>query len=84
MLLRHGVPPAPVRDELSWRNFLRQHAATTLACDFFTVETAWLRRIYVLLFHLARAPADRVRRLHAAPDGRVGRPTGAQPVDDAR
>jgi putative transposase len=50
MLLRHGVPPAPVRDELSWRNFLRQHAATTLACDFFTVETAWLRRIYVLFF----------------------------------
>jgi hypothetical protein len=32
------------------RNFLRQHAATTLACDFFTVETAWLKRIYVLFF----------------------------------
>jgi putative transposase len=41
ILLRHGLPPAPRRDELSWRNFLRQHAATTLACDFFTVETAW-------------------------------------------
>jgi putative transposase len=42
--------PAPQRDELSWRDFLRQHAATTLACDFFTVETAWLKRIYVLFF----------------------------------
>jgi hypothetical protein len=29
-------------NELSWRDFLRQHAATALACDFFTVETAWL------------------------------------------
>jgi putative transposase len=46
----NGLPPAPQRDELSWRNFLRQQAATTLACDFFTVETAWLKRIYVLFF----------------------------------
>jgi putative transposase len=50
ILIRHGLPPAPQRDELSWRNFLRHHAATTLACDFFTVETAWLKRIYVLFF----------------------------------
>jgi putative transposase len=50
ILLRHGLPPAPQRDELSWRSFLRQQAATTLACDFFTVETAWLTRIYVLFF----------------------------------
>jgi len=45
ILLCHGLRPAPQRDELSWRNFRRQHAATTLACDFFTVETAWLTRI---------------------------------------
>jgi putative transposase len=50
ILVRHGLPPAPQRDGLSWRDFLRQHAATTLACDFFTVETAWLKRIYVLFF----------------------------------
>jgi putative transposase len=50
ILVRHGLPPAPRRDELAWRDFLRQHAATTLACDFFTVETAWLKRIYVLFF----------------------------------
>jgi putative transposase len=41
ILVRHGLPPAPPRNELSWRTFLRQHAAATLACDFFTVETAW-------------------------------------------
>jgi putative transposase len=50
ILLRHGLPPAPRRHELSWRDFLRQHTATTFACDFFTVETAWLKRIYVLFF----------------------------------
>jgi hypothetical protein len=50
ILGRHGLPPAPQRDEHSWRDFLRQHATTTLACDFFTVETAWLQRIYVLFF----------------------------------
>jgi hypothetical protein len=30
--------------------FLRQQAATTLACDFLTVETAFMQRIYVLFF----------------------------------
>jgi hypothetical protein len=27
-----GVPPAPQRNQLSWRSFLRQRAASTLAC----------------------------------------------------
>jgi transposase len=49
-LARHGLPPAPERAGPSWRAFLRQQAATTLACDFFTVETAWLKRLYVLFF----------------------------------
>jgi putative transposase len=35
ILIRHGLPPAPQRDEPSLRDFLRQHAATMLACDFF-------------------------------------------------
>jgi putative transposase len=45
-----GVPPAPERDQQDWRSFLRQHAATTLACDFLTVDTVLLRRLYVLVF----------------------------------
>jgi putative transposase len=45
-----GVPPAPQRGRLDWRSFLRQHAATTFACDFLTVETVLLRRLYVLVF----------------------------------
>jgi hypothetical protein len=45
-----GVPPAPERTRQSWRSFLRQQAASVLACDFFTVETLGLQRIYVLFF----------------------------------
>jgi putative transposase len=50
LLAGSGIPPAPRRDQLSWRSFLRQHAETVLACDFFTVDTVWLRRLYVLFF----------------------------------
>ena len=50
LLKAAGVPPAPERDRLQWRSFLRQHAASTLACDFLTVDTVLLRRVYVLVF----------------------------------
>src|SRR6266536_2362064 len=40
----HGVEPAPRRASVSWQEFLRQQAAAILECDFFTVETLWLRR----------------------------------------
>jgi hypothetical protein len=50
VLVRAGVPPAPERARQSWRSFLRQQAASVLACDFFTVETLGLQRIYVLFF----------------------------------
>jgi putative transposase len=50
ILIRHELPPAPERYSSSWRQFLRQQAATMLACDFLTVETIWLTRIYVLFF----------------------------------
>jgi len=45
-----GLPPAPRRDLHSWRSFLRAHGESILACDFFTVDTVWLRRLYVLVF----------------------------------
>jgi putative transposase len=50
VLARAGVPPAPERGASSWRSFLRHHGNTILACDFFTVDTVWLRRLYVLFF----------------------------------
>jgi hypothetical protein len=50
VLLEAGLQPAPERSHLSWRMFLRAQAASVLACDFLTVETAFLQRIYVLFF----------------------------------
>jgi putative transposase len=50
VLLAAGLQPAPQRAHSSWRAFLRQQAASALACDFLTVETVFLQRIYVLFF----------------------------------
>jgi putative transposase len=50
VLLDAGLPPAPERTRSSWRAFLRTHGASVLACDFLTVETVFLQRIYVLFF----------------------------------
>ncbi len=50
LLGRHGLGPAPRRGGVSWRVFLRQQAAGILTCDFFTVETVWLKTLYVLFF----------------------------------
>jgi putative transposase len=61
LLHRDGIEPAPRRASASWREFRRQQAAGILECDFFTVETLWLRRLYVLFFiELGR------RRVHLA------------------
>ena len=49
-LRRHGLDPAPRRGNSAWRAFLRQQAAGIIACDFFTVDTVFLKRIYVLFF----------------------------------
>jgi putative transposase len=50
VLLEAGRPPAPRRTHSSWRAFLRGQASSVLACDFLTVETALLQRIYILFF----------------------------------
>ena len=41
--------PAPRRTGPTWTEFLRAQADGIIACDFFTVETAWLRTLYVLV-----------------------------------
>ena len=42
-----GIDPAPRRSGPTWRQFIRAQARGIVACDFFTVETAWLRTLYV-------------------------------------
>jgi putative transposase len=49
LLRRSGVGPAPRRGP-TWRQFLKAQASGILACDFFTVETAFLKTLYVLFF----------------------------------
>jgi hypothetical protein len=48
ILQRAGVDPAPKRSAVSWRQFLRAQAKGVLAVDFFTVDTVFLQRLYVL------------------------------------
>ena len=49
LLAQEGLGPAP-RRATSWGEFLRTQADGILACDFFNVETAFLRTLYVLFF----------------------------------
>jgi putative transposase len=48
ILQRAGLAPVPKRSALTWRQFLRAQAKGVLAVDFFTVDTVFLQRLYVL------------------------------------
>ena len=45
-----SLGPAGHRREMTWREFVRAHRQSLLAVDFFTVETLWLQRLYILFF----------------------------------
>ena len=49
-LRRHGIDPTRRRSGPTWTESLRSQASSMLACDFFTVDTVLLRRLYVLFF----------------------------------
>jgi hypothetical protein len=76
-LLARNLEPAPRRIGPGWREFLRVQAASIVACDFFTVESIFLRRYYVLFF-IAHAS----RRVWLA--GCTSNPTGPWVTQQAR
>jgi len=77
ILRRHRLGPAPRRGGPSWTTFLRAQAGGMLACDFLTVETIGLTRLYILFV----IELDR-RRVHLA--GITAHPTGAWVTQAAR
>jgi len=77
ILRRHRLGPAPRRGGPTWAQFLRTQAAGTLACDFLTVETVGLTRLYVFFV----IELDH-RRVHLA--GITAHPTGAWVTQAAR
>jgi transposase InsO family protein len=77
ILRRAGIGPAPRRDGPTWTEFLRSQAEGIWACDFFTVETAWLRNLYVLFFIELGS-----RRVHLA--GVTAHPDSAWVTQQAR
>jgi hypothetical protein len=50
ILKRRGIDPAPRRSGPTWREFLHAQAKGLIACDFFSVDTVLLRRLYALFF----------------------------------
>jgi len=77
ILKRHGLDSSPDRTGPTWGEFLKYQATTMLACDFFTVDTVLLRRLYVLFF----IELD-TRKVYVT--GVTAHPTGAWVVQQAR
>jgi putative transposase len=72
-----GLGPAGTRRGMTWREFIRAHRQSLLAVEFFTVETVWLQRLYVLFFIELGS-----RRVHVT--GCTPNPSGSWVTQQAR
>jgi putative transposase len=80
ILKEHGLDPGPKRGEGTWTDFLKRHAATLYACDFFSKKVVTLRgvvEVFILFFiHVSS------RTVHIA--GMSAKPTQAWTAERAR
>jgi hypothetical protein len=77
ILKRPAIDPTPRRSGPTWGEFLRSQAGGILACDFFTVETITLTRLYCFA-----VVEHAIRRVHVL--GVTAHPTGLWVTQQAR
>ena len=77
ILRRNHIDHSPMRSGPTWAVFLRSQAASMVACDFFSVDTVSLRRLYVLCI----IELD-TRRVHVT--GVTAHPIGSWVVQQTR
>jgi putative transposase len=78
VLNRNGIVPAPVRfGSIGWRRLMKHYREQIIACDFFTIETLWLKTLYVFFFIELGS-----RRVHLA--GITANPNSAWVTQQAR
>jgi putative transposase len=70
ILKQAGIEPSPRRLEQSWTEFRRAQAASILECDFLTVDTLFLKRLYVLFFIELATRRVHIAGITTTPDGR--------------